>query len=79
MPLRPSPLSECPVPSVGWFGVNVQEEHRKERITLNHGDSSELLRMLVPFNLFFLLMTSLWLLLSSSRNRLSLGSGGPID
>lgn len=44
--------SEGPAPLVGWFEVDLKEGSRKERITLNHGEPSELQRMLVPFSLF---------------------------
>lgn len=39
-------------PLVRRFGVNMKEGHRKERLTLNNGDSFELQRMLVLFSLF---------------------------
>lgn len=49
---RSCALSEGPAPLVGWFEVDMKERSRKERITLNHGEPSELRRMLVPFSLF---------------------------
>lgn len=49
----PCPLSEPSAPSVSWFGVDIKEGRRKERITLNNRDFSALQRMLVPFSLFF--------------------------
>lgn len=48
----PCRLSEGPASLVGWFGVNRKEGYRKERITLNKGEPSELQRTLVPLSLY---------------------------